>query len=241
MTVSPAGTPWEDGFDPGPPTAEQMAEQEAILADQIAAGWPWLPPGELMDFRPDPDAGPPEGEHAWLGELPSPVLAEVLAKQDAVRAAGAGPSPFDGVIAHDGCGPGGPGFESGSALDGLAPGPVLARALDDVWSGGLERLSDDELAGVMLAFRRLESYGSAGLLAGASELIRRREAGRRQALEHLDGEVGLLLAVTRRSAARLLTLAAGLARLKPGPIEAGTCTHAREVPGYRIPDSRTTS
>ena len=32
-------------------------------------------------------------------------------------------------------------------------------------------------------------------------------------------------------------IAAWLARLKPGPIEAGTCTHAREVPGYRIPDS----
>lgn len=213
MTVSPAGTPWEDGFDPGPPTAEQMAEQEAILADQIAAGWPGLPPGDLIDFRPDPDAGPPEGEHAWLGELPGPVLAEVLAEQDAARAAGASPSPLDDVITRDGSGPGGRGFESGSALDGLAPGPVLACALDDAWSGGPERLSDDELAGVMLAFRRLESYGSAGLLAGASELIRRREAGRRQALEHLDSEVGLLLAVTRRSAARLLTLAADLARL----------------------------
>jgi hypothetical protein len=32
-------------------------------------------------------------------------------------------------------------------------------------------------------------------------------------------------------------IAAWLARLKPGPIEAGTCTHAREVPGYRIPAS----
>jgi hypothetical protein len=213
MTIGRPGTPWEDEFDPGPPTAEQMAEQEAILADQVAAGGPALPPGELMDFRPDPDAGPPGGEHAWLGELPGPVLAEVLAEQDAARAAGAGPSAFDDVIARDDRGPGGPGFASGSALDGLAPGPVLTRALDDAWSAGLGCLSDDELAGVMLAFRRLESYGSAGLLAGASELTRRREAGHRQALEHLDGEVGLLLAVTRRSAGRLLTLAADLARL----------------------------
>jgi Domain of unknown function (DUF222) len=230
MTVSP-GTSWEDQFDPAPPTAEQMAEQEAILADQIAAGWPGLPPGELMDFRPDPDAGPPGGEDAWVGALAGPVPPEVSAglpaeeaatraagarpsaEQAATRAAAAGPSALDDVIAHDGRGPGGPGFGSGSALDGLAPGPVLAHALDDTWSAGLERLSDDELAGVMLAFRRLESYGSAGLLAGASELIRRREAGHRQALEHLDNEVGLLLAVTRRSAARLLTLAADLARL----------------------------
>jgi hypothetical protein len=215
MTVSRPGTSWEDQFDPAPPTAEQMAEQAAILADQIAAGWPGLPPGELMDFRPDPDTGPPGSEHAWLGGLPGPVLAEVPAEQAAAGAAGAGSSALDDVIAHNGRGPGGPGFESGSALDGLAPGPVLARALDDAWSAGLERLSDDELAGVMLAFRRLESYGSAGLLAGASELVRRREAGHRQALEHLDNEVGLLLAVTRRSAARLLTLAADLARV-PG-------------------------
>jgi len=220
MTVSRPGTPWEDEFDPGPPTAEQMAEQEAILAEQeavladrIAAGGPALPPGELMDFRPDPDAGPPGGEHAWLGELPGPVLAKVLAEQDAAQAAGAGPSAFDDVITRDGRGPGGPGFASGSALDELAAGPVLACAVDDAWSAGLERLPDDELAGVMLAFRRLESHGSAGLLAGASELTRRREAGHRQALEHLDHEVGLLLSVTRRSAARLLTLAANLARL----------------------------
>jgi Domain of unknown function (DUF222) len=213
MTLSRPGASWEDELDPAPPSAEQMAEQEAILADQIAAGWPGLPPGELMDFRPDPDVGPPEGEHAWLGELPGRVLAAVPAEQGTARVARAGPSALDDVVAHDGLGPGGPGFESGSALDGLAPGPVLARALDDTWSAGLERLSDDELAGVMLAFRRLESYGSAGLLAGACELARRREAGHRQALEHLDNEVGLLLAVTRRSAARLLTLAADLARL----------------------------
>jgi hypothetical protein len=32
-------------------------------------------------------------------------------------------------------------------------------------------------------------------------------------------------------------LAAWLARLKITPIQAGTCTHAREVPGYRIPQS----
>ena len=52
MTVSRPG-PWrEDGFDPAPPTAEQMAEQEAILADQLAAGWPGPPPGEPMDFWP---------------------------------------------------------------------------------------------------------------------------------------------------------------------------------------------
>lgn len=32
-------------------------------------------------------------------------------------------------------------------------------------------------------------------------------------------------------------MAEWLAGLKMGPIEVGTCSHAREVPGYRIPDS----
>src|SRR5215472_13506952 len=135
MTVSRPGTSWEDQFDPAPPTAEQMAEQESILADQIAAGWPGLPPGELMDFRPDPDTGPHRGEHAWLGGLPGSVSAgvpaeqaeepaeqaeepaEVPAEQTEAQAAGAGSSALDDVIAHDGRGPGGPGFASGSALD----------------------------------------------------------------------------------------------------------------------------
>jgi hypothetical protein len=32
-----------------------------------------------------------------------------------------------------------------------------------------------------------------------------------------------------------------LAGLRTGPVQAGSCSHAREVPGYRIPDSLCTT
>jgi hypothetical protein len=38
-------------------------------------------------------------------------------------------------------------------------------------------------------------------------------------------------------AADLAAVTAWLQKLKTGPIQAGDCTHARHVPGYRIPDS----
>src|SRR5215469_8616929 len=115
--------------------------------------------------------------------------------------------PF-GFIGHDGQGPGGPGFGSGTTLDGLEPGPVLVAALDETWDAGLARLSDDELAGVALAWRRCESRAAAGLLAAVGELSRRRTAsGNRQVIEHVDDEIAILLALTRRSAGRLLDFA----------------------------------
>ena len=192
MTLSRPGASWEDELDPAPPSAEQMAEQEAILADQIAAGWPGLPPGELMDFRPDPDGGPPGGEHAWLGELPGRVLAAVPAEQGTARVARAGPSALDDVVAHDGLGPGGPGFESGSALP-----------------------------------RPRQTHRPKSRYPVVPDPHERRRARGRARLRPPAAAPGH----------RPARISAWLARLKPGPIEAGTCTHAREVPGYRIPDS----
>ncbi|HEY2575805.1 MAG TPA: DUF222 domain-containing protein [Streptosporangiaceae bacterium] len=167
-----------------------MAEQEAILADYLAAiGDDLEPPGECEAFLHDPDIESP-------------------AEQD-------GPTTSDDeLITHDGTGPGGPGFESGSVLDLMPPGPVLIRALDDVERQGLDQLSDNELAGVILAFRRLESRGAAGMLAGVAELDRRRQAtGDWRVTKHIDGEMAILLTMTRRSASTLLEFAASLSRL----------------------------
>ncbi len=162
----------------------------------------------------DPDTGPPDGAGGWLAELASPARDAIL---DA-RAAAAVPqpqAPFPaGVTGHDGTGPGGTGFADGSVLDRLGPGPVLAAALDDTWRAGLDRLPDDELAGLVLAWRRCESRAAAGLLAGTAELSRRRMAsGDWRVIEHTDNELALLLTLTRRSAGRLLAFAASLARL----------------------------
>lgn len=119
-----------------------------------------------------------------------------------------------GVISHDGSGPGGSGFADGSVLDQLEPGPVLAAAVEDAWQAGLAGLSDDEVAGITLAWRRQESRCAAGMLAGVAELARRRdESGDWRVIDQVDTELALLLTLTRRSAGQLLGFAESLARL----------------------------
>ncbi len=212
----PAEPSWDGpaGWDPGPPSEAVMAEQEAILAEEIATRVFESPEDEFSRWLADPDTGPPDGADAGLGELASPVRDAIL---DA-RAAAAGPEPEGpfpaGVIAHDQVGPGGPGFASGSVLDRLEAGPVLAATADDAWQAGLGGLADDELAGLMLAWQRCESRAAAGLLAGTAELAKRRAAhGDWRVLEHLDTELALLFTLTRRSAGPLLDFAQSLARL----------------------------
>src|SRR5579875_76402 len=209
----PAGGPGPDRAGPGPagpgpvdeqcsypgePVGAELGRQEEELAAYLAATAGDEAPGEDAGLWADPDIEPvPQEEEA------STVAGERLA----------GAAVLGELIDHDGSGPGGPGFESGSALDLLEPGPVLAAALDDVMAEGLGRLSDDALAGVMLAFRRLESHGSAGLSAAAAELVRRREAGGPRVAGHLDDEAAMLLAWTRPAARRLLATGVSLARL----------------------------
>ncbi|HEX4253668.1 MAG TPA: DUF222 domain-containing protein [Streptosporangiaceae bacterium] len=69
----------------------------------------------------------------------------------------------------------GSGFESGGALDTSAPCGSLAGLTDAVTRDGrLADLDDDELIGVLRAWRRLESWCTSGLLAVMAELARRR-------------------------------------------------------------------
>jgi hypothetical protein len=73
----------------------------------------------------------------------------------------------------------GSGFESGGPLDVSAPDGVLAGLADAVTRDGrLAELDDDELVGVLRAWRRLESWCGAGLMAAVAELARRRPADR---------------------------------------------------------------
>ena len=71
-----------------------------------------------------------------------------------------------------GCGPAGVG--SGQPLDVLRPGPVLAGEADRVHTGALRRVSDDELTGVIRAWRRLSSWATARELGAIAEFARRR-------------------------------------------------------------------
>jgi hypothetical protein len=168
------------------------AGQDEDLAAYLAATADDQPPDEDAWMWIDPDGGPPMGEDFWLGQLAHEQLAEVLAE----RAATVDPPvvlPFlDDVTDRDSTGSGGVWFGAGSVLDQLEPGPVLARALEEARDAGLGRLSDDELAGMMLAGRRLESRGTAALLAATAELDRRRRAtGDVRVVEHIDNEVAI--------------------------------------------------
>ena len=112
----------------------------------------------------------------------------------------------------------GGGFDAGGGADRVPPGPVLAGLAGDRWAGGLGRASDDELAGLMIAWRRLASWAAAGEFAAVAELARRREAqGAAGAdphlAEHVSDEVAMVLTLTSWAAGTLVDRAEGLARL----------------------------
>ena len=68
----------------------------------------------------------------------------------------------------------GPGFGSGQPFDVLRPGPALAGAADRVHTGALRRVSDEELTGMIRAWRRLSSWATARELGAIAEFARRR-------------------------------------------------------------------
>ena len=70
------------------------------------------------------------------------------------------------------CGPA--GFGSGQPLDVLRPGPVLAGEADRAHTGALRAVSDDELTGMIRAWRRLSSWATARELGAIAEFARRR-------------------------------------------------------------------
>jgi hypothetical protein len=115
------------------------------------------------------------------------------------------------------CG-GGAGFAAGGGTDHMPPGMVLAGFASDTWTAGLERITDDELIGVLVAWRRLCSWTAAGELAAVAELNRRRVAevaagGDPHLAEHVGDELALPLTLTARGADQLLDFACRLGRL----------------------------
>jgi hypothetical protein len=173
MTASSSGpTGGPDPVDeewsyPGEPVGAELARHEEDLAAYIAATAGDEPPWEDPELWEDPDTGPSANE-----DSPSDQGSRSIPTQAQDRAAAGTPLMADPgeLTDHDGSGPGGPGFESGSLLDGLGPGPVLCAALAEAVTGGLGTLPDDALAGVMLAFRRCESQAVAGVAATLPQL-----------------------------------------------------------------------
>ncbi len=202
----------------GGPAARAASRQDAELAAEMdaleAAGGPTPPDDwELCGVVPDPRCGPPDGPDAWLADLPAELLFEyITATED--------PPYREAIVAGrlprqsgDGC-----GFAAGGAADELPPGPVLAGLACDAWAAGLDRLSDDELIGVLRAARRLASWSAALELAAVTDLATRREAGAAGTgscapREHIGDEITAAMTLTARAADVLLDLGIALRRL----------------------------
>src|SRR5579875_29704 len=127
--------------------------------------------------------------------------------------------------------PPGSGFAAGGSLDTCVPNSSLAGMADAATRDGrLATLTDDELIGVLRAWRRLESWSSAGTLAAAAELARRRPADRTppappgqfpaQVSEFLSDEVAAALTLTGPAAAVMSDVALDLAVRLPGTFQA---------------------
>jgi hypothetical protein len=193
---------------PEPDGDEALWEPESDLAELSAEADAWLAslPADPLDA----------GGRSTAGEPSAPEASEVWP---------AGLSPRD-----DGDGA---GFAAGGVADTLPPGVVLAGLADRAWNDGLAGLSDDELIGVMRAWRRVTSWAHAGELAAVTELDRRRAAqvaagADPHLAEHVADEVAASLTLTSRTADRLLDFAIALdglpltrAALAAGEIDTG--------------------
>lgn len=128
MTVSGLDSAGPGGPYCAGPSAEEMAEQEATLAEEIAARTFEIPPEDKFSaLLADPDCGPPEGPDAWLGDLASPVRAAILDARAAAAADGAAAGP-DGPAEH-GAAQDGPAEHGPTAEGALAAGPFPAAFL----------------------------------------------------------------------------------------------------------------
>ena len=162
-----------------------------------------VPPEDWQLAWPDPDFDRP-------AELAGLCLAELDELADDVPAEPAGGWPVSS-FSRDGVGRGA-GFAEGGVLDVLAPGVALAGFSDDAHAS-LSTLTDDELIGVLRAWRRQTSWAQARELAAAAELARRRPArrGPEPVSEFASDEIAVALTLTSVAAQHEVELALGLA------------------------------
>ena len=195
---------------------------EAALASLTDADIP--PADDELYGWPDPDFDRP----AALAGLDAAELGE-LAADGSVPATPGWPLSFQAPPGPEawpaGFGPrdrsrDGPGFADGGVLDVLAAGLPLAGFAADTHDR-LVQVTDDELVGVLRAWRRVTSWAAAGELAAVAELARRRPAdgsppafpGRLplNVSEFVPEEVAAALTLTGRAAQDEVTLALDLA------------------------------
>jgi hypothetical protein len=177
--------------------------------------WDAVPPTdeELSGLPPDPYCDPPDDADAGAADVPADLFLPSLTAPGPASL----PEPWPaGILPRDG--ERGARFAAGGAADGLPPGVALAGFVSDIWTTGLDRLNDDQLIGVLQAWRRLTSWTAAGELAAVAELNRRRAAevaagADPHLAEHIGDELAVSLTLTMRGADQLLDFAARLDRL----------------------------
>ena len=174
-----------------PGSIGQPESQEDILAAcEASLTGADIPPDEDACGWPDPDCGMP-AELLALSDAELEELVAAAPSQPAWMMREAWPDGIvppggtvpdrdsgsvwpAGFLVRDGSG-GGTGFADGGPLDVLAPGAALAGFSDDACAH-IGTLSDDELIGVIRAWRRQTSWAQAQELAAVAELARRRPA-----------------------------------------------------------------
>ena len=189
----------------------QQPSRDDILETALAAlAEDDTPPDEDCLGWQDPDCAPPPE----LAGLSTPELDELIAAQPA-PVAETGPAGF---LPRDRSGSG-YAFAGGGELDVLGPGVPLAGFADDAHAR-LAALTDDELIGVLRAWRRQTSWAQARELAAVAELARRRPADRTPPAgsafaatvsEFTADEVAMALTLTGRAAGAELDLALDMA------------------------------
>jgi hypothetical protein len=186
---------------------EPLTDADVAALNRLDEG----PDGPDVDPREwelgDPETGaPPEWmalsgeERAWLDDRPEPASAR--------------PEILDAGFTHRGAA-GGIGFAGGGVLDAMPAGRDLAACADLTWDAGLDKLSDDELAGLIRAARRNASRQAALELAAVGELDTRRARPDGSPGGHVEDEVAALLTLTGWDAGRVVALAAAMRRLPP--------------------------
>ena len=177
--------------------------------------WDAAPPTEeeLCGLAPDPYCDPPDGAAFWAAEVPADLRFPCLTATEPALVRQAWPG---GILSPDAGRDA--AFAAGGVADGLPPGVALAGFVSDIWAAGLDQITDDQLIGVLQAWRRLTSWTAAGELAAVAELNRRRAgevaAGADPHLaEHVGDELAVSLTLTARGADQLLDFAARLDRL----------------------------
>ena len=218
--------PGPDGEQPPPvgPARDEAAgaaasaEPDRSGAREETAGLPpgvpaddWDGDAEMAAYIADLDAGRARIPEEWEIEGPAATigLGDAADVDLAELAAMLGPDGLGGEV-----------FARDRSADAMRPGPVLA-ALTEQAAGGLGRLTDNQVVGVMSAARRLAARAAWLELTAVAEFTRRREAQLADATargvprgcrdgEFPDAELGMELVTSPNAARDTMDLAGDL-------------------------------